>query len=338
MEGGHHLSGRIELQPLMVDTDLGRYSIMPDKIKMIRFLKPAKDEEGDAADEEADANAPRAMARAAMAMRAQNRRNMAGMMGEQASPPFPGTMARGKVVTTSDREIVGNIFIPSDFKLEFDFGTLTLAAPKLRSITFTGADRTTGSVKADAASSRAAGEAQGEPSAPPRYFRFQHSVIIGALTGERVTLYNIETGRSQSVALSGSNDAPLEVSPILGQNLVALAFEGPKITRIAVADLASGTWHPQDLREPVEGHVRPVVAPGLAVYNLGRYVYAYSAEAQRWGVAELPEGLRAGPLVGPNGATIEGHGQIYTFIPRTGQWEHIDVRALLDVAGAEKKK
>ena len=44
--------------------------------------------------------------------------------------------------------------------------------------------------------------------------------------------------------------------------------------RTAVADLASGTWHPQELREPVDGRVRPIVTQGLAVYNLGRYVYA----------------------------------------------------------------
>jgi hypothetical protein len=152
-----------------------------------------------------------------------------------------------------------------------------------------------------------------------------------------VILYDLETKKSQTLELSGSKDAPLEVTPILAKDILALALKGPKITRIAVADLASGTWHAQDLREPIEGSVRPFVAPGLAVYCLGRYAYGYSALAQRWDVAELPEGLRAGPIVGPDGATIEGRGHIYSFIPKAGRWEHIDVRAIQDIAGAEPK-
>ena len=44
MEGGQHLSGRIDLGAIAVQTDLGRYTIMPDKIKMIRFLKPANED------------------------------------------------------------------------------------------------------------------------------------------------------------------------------------------------------------------------------------------------------------------------------------------------------
>jgi len=82
----------------------------------------------------------------------------------------------------------------------------------------------------------------------------------------------------------------------------------------------------------------PFDAPGLAVYCLGRYAYADSAEAQRWDAAERPEGLRAGPIVGPNGATIEGRGHIYSFIPKAGKWEHIDVRAIRDVLRSEPNR
>ena len=108
--------------------------------------------------------------------------------------------------------------------------------------------------------------------------------------GNRVALYNIDTKTSQTIELSASRDDPVEVTPISGQDILALGLNGSKITRIAVADLASGTWHPQDLRQPAEGRVSPIVGPGVAVYTLGRYVYAYSATAHRWDVAELPEG------------------------------------------------
>src|SRR5207248_3051758 len=83
------------------------------------------------------------------------------------------------------QEIIGNIYIPLDFKLELDFGMLSLAAPKLRSITFTDADRKTGTAKADTAPSRAAGEAPDTSSTPPRYFRHEHAVIVGSPAGAR---------------------------------------------------------------------------------------------------------------------------------------------------------
>ena len=177
----------------------------------------------------------------------------------------------------------------------------------------------------------------GEDTSPPRYFRQGSFVIVISPVGDRVTLYNLDTKKSESLELSGSKDAPLEVTPILDENLVALMLKGPKVTRIAVADIASGTWHSQELRKPIDGQAVPIVASGVVVYNLGRDVYAYGAEAQRWDVAELPEGVRAMPSVGPGTATIESHGHIYTFAGKTGKWDHVDVRAILDVVGAEKK-
>ena len=51
MEGGKRLKGHMDLRPIIVDCDLGQYSIAPDKIKMIRFLKPMTDvKPGDAAE------------------------------------------------------------------------------------------------------------------------------------------------------------------------------------------------------------------------------------------------------------------------------------------------
>ena len=43
MEGGQLLSGKIDLRPVIVDGDLGQYVIAPEKIKMIRFLKPVNE-------------------------------------------------------------------------------------------------------------------------------------------------------------------------------------------------------------------------------------------------------------------------------------------------------
>lgn len=233
------------------------------------------------------------------------------------------------------------IHIPSDFRLELDFGALTLAPVKLRSITFSDDDRKENPAKAEAAAPRTheyvPRPASGEDASLPRYFRQGSSVIVISPEGDRVTLYKLDTKKSESLKLSGPNDGPLEVTPILSENLAALMLKGPRVTRIAVADTASGTWHSQGLRKPFEGQAVPIVESGVIVYKLGRDVYAYGVEAQRWDVVELPEGALAMPTVGPGTITIESHGHIYTFAGKTGKWDHVDVRAILGVVGAEKK-
>ncbi len=162
------------------------------------------------------------------------------------------------------------------------------------------------------------------------------SIIVISPTGGRVTLYDLNTKKSDSIELSISKDAPLEVVPIVGAaDLVALMLKGPKVTRIAVA--SGGTWHSQALRESIDGQAVPIVAPGVVAYKIGRNVYAYGAASQRWDVAEVPEGVPATPVVGANSITMEGHGHIFSFDAETGKWDHIDVRSILD-SGSTKKK
>jgi hypothetical protein len=130
---------------------------------------------------------------------------------------------------------------------------------------------------------------------------------------------------------------------ITGPGVVAVLLKGPKITRIAAADQA-GTWITQDLREPVEGQVSPIVGVNVAAYALGRYVYAFSAAASRWDVAELPEGVPTRPVVGGNEITLEGGGHIFTFSAQTGKWNDLDLNAIFKSAedqgeaGTERKK
>jgi hypothetical protein len=345
MEGGQRLSGKIDLRPVIVDGDLGRYTIMPDKIKMIRFLKPANEVEGDG-----DIEGGGGDGKPVVPARLQNRglparvvrvgRGGFGGTGDR-DPRTGAALARGKVITITDQEIIGTIHIPADISLVLDFGALNLAPAKLRSITFTGANRQEKPAPAGAATLRTPEDvgqvAQLDAASPPRYFRHGNSLVVISSVGDRVMLFDIETKKSQSLELPGSKDAPLEVALVTGDNFVALTLRGSKITRIAVADTSSGLWHPQELRTPIEGRAVPIVGPGVVLYVLGRDVYAYGAQAQRWDVAELAEGVRATPVVAAGTITIEGQGHIYTFAGKSGKWEHVDVRAVLEAAGAEKK-
>jgi hypothetical protein len=107
------------------------------------------------------------------------------------------------------------------------------------------------------------------------------------------------------------------------------------VTRVAAANSLTGVWHTQELREPVKGSASPIVGPGVVAYGLGRYVYAYSAGAQRWGVAELPKGVQAVPIVGSNTVRVEMPGHIYTFDGQAARWNHVDINALLETAAGD---
>ncbi len=344
MEGGQRLSGKIDLRSIVVDGDLGRYMIAPYKIKVIRFLKPVdgvnpvNGPEGDNNNGAGGGNEAVVVQEAILAHPAVRRVGRVGVAigGFQMQAP-----TRGKVITTTDNEIIGTIHIPTEFRLELEFGSLVLAPDKLRSITFTEESRENnprkGAAKAPGAPHDLGHLAPGREASPPRYFRHGSSIFVISPVGDRVTLYSLETAKSESLEFSASHDSPLGITPILDQNLVALMLAGPKIARIAVADIARGTWHAQELRKPIDGRAVPIVASGVVVYNLGPDVYAYGAEAERWDVVELPDGIRAAPTVAPGTATIETDGHIYTFTSKSGKWNHVDVRAILD-AGANEKK
>jgi hypothetical protein len=290
---------------------------MPDRVKSIRFLKPANEvKAAPKPGEGGDDNAPVGMANAM------------------------GMPIRAKVITTTDQEIIGVLESPVNFPLELGFGSLVPTLDKLRSITFTDGDRKGEPAGPGAGAAFHAPEdpGPGETSRTPRYLRHQNSIIVVSPVGDKATIYDLEAKQPHSLDLTGTKDAPLQVTPIMGPDIVALGLKGPKIDRIAVADTARGTWSVQALREPFGGQAMPIIAPGMAVYTIGRSVYAYSAAAHRWDVVDLLEGIPAVPVVGSDGASIESHGHIYSFAPKTGKWEHIDVRAILDVAGAEKKK
>lgn len=119
MEGGQKLEGTVYFRPLIVDSDLGQYTIRPEKIKMIQFLKRADVDDEAPPDEP---RVPRANANAPVAAR---------MM--RVGPPH--ARVRGKVVTTTDKVIIGDIHIPTDFALELEFGRLSPSPEKLRILT-----------------------------------------------------------------------------------------------------------------------------------------------------------------------------------------------------------
>jgi len=115
---------------------------------------------------------------------------------------------------------------------------------------------------------------------------------------------------------------------------VSLMLDGPKITRLYVFSREDWKWYPQELKEPVAGTVSLIMGRSVAAYAQGRTIYAFSTEAKRWSILELPQEAPAQPgmSVFSDSIVFEFNGHIYEFSGKTGEWKHTDLRALIDAA------
>jgi hypothetical protein len=243
-------------------------------------------------------------------------------LNRQGSDGTSYNLIQGIVVTTSNKEIRGAVHVP-EWRLRIDDGTLKLIPQKLKTVAIAAEPEKQPTEKTSA-------KGQGTS-----YSRLNDTIFMNSAGGDRVTFVDIGTKKSTSVRLSESKASGLKAVPIWGSNVVALMISGPKVTRISAANSLTGVWHTQELREPVKGTASPLVAPGVVAYGLGRYVYAYSAATQRWGVVELPHGMQAVPIVSPDSVRVETPGHIYTFDSQTARWNHVDIGELLETARAE---
>jgi len=119
----------------------------------------------------------------------------------------------------------------------------------------------------------------------------------------------------------------VKATPILTPDVLALMMEGPEISQIATFDTVSGDWIAQDLREPARGKAVPLVGQGMAVYAVGRYVYAFSAPAKRWDVLELAEGAKPFPILVTTYIKVEDGSRLHIFSLKTGRWSSLDTKA-----------
>ncbi len=177
--------------------------------------------------------------------------------------------------------------------------------------------------------------------APPSVSESGSNIMVASARGDRVAIFDRQTGKSSSVQLAAPTSERHQISAVWGANndLLALAVNGPKITRIAVyamAGLAGQTdgWYAQDLRQPYVDSAQPIVGNACVAYVAGRRVYAFSAQTQGWDVLELdvPEGNI--PIVSQSddlqAFKVTSGSHIYTFSVGLGKWKDIDLNAVLD--------
>ncbi len=148
-------------------------------------------------------------------------------------------------------------------------------------------------------------------------------IAVPSPGGERIWAQSFETGTWQSYRVPQGAKATAILSP----GILALLMEGPEVTQIATFAIVSGEWITQDLREPAHGRVVPLVGPGVAVYAVGRYVYAFSQAAKRWDVLELAEGVKPYPILSGTYIKVEDGSHLHIFSHKTGRWSSLDTKA-----------
>jgi RNA polymerase sigma factor (sigma-70 family) len=174
----------------------------------------------------------------------------------------------------------------------------------------------------------------GDPDGP-RYVGNGDLFFVTSANGEKFSIYDAATNKASTVRLNGSKEQPLQATPIMGTgNLISLMLKGSKLTRICVFSRADWKWYPQDLKEPVAGTLTPTLGHSVAGCDQDGTIYAFSADARRWSILELPEDAPASPglRVLPDSIVVEYLGHIHEFSGKTGTWKHTDLRALIDAA------
>jgi hypothetical protein len=185
------------------------------------------------------------------------------------------------------------------------------------------------------------------PGAPGvTQFETAGMIVVVSPRGDNVVSFNKLTGARRSMRLADADGPKLTVKPVAGawdaqgRGVVALEIRGPSVKRLAVASElfynrnSTGTWYSHDLSEPVESAI-PRVGSHTAVYVLGRYVYALAADAGKWDVLELPQGVQPKPTLRIDSWAVPFGPHLYIF--NNGKWVDVNTDSNVDEDGDPSK-
>ncbi len=150
--------------------------------------------------------------------------------------------------------------------------------------------------------------------------------------------YNLKTDQWALQDIRGGTEGRVDVlgndGPQGQMSLLPCVFRGSGFTQLAILDFERSSWTVQNLLEPSDEPLMPSVQEKLAMYVVGRHVYAYSSDAGRWGTLELEERLlpaRAvhrsdhSPVWTQEGMfAVSQHGHLHIFNAKLGRWQSIN--------------
>jgi RNA polymerase sigma factor (sigma-70 family) len=162
-------------------------------------------------------------------------------------------------------------------------------------------------------------------AAPPSITQMVGGWVV-SISGERdrVTVLNTETG------LRTTHRFPSKMNtlvPVCSSGVIAFYLKAPEIRQVVVFNFGDKKWYTQDLKESTT-EASPVVGPQEARYELGRFLYIFSARANKWSILELKSGKVQNLVRFDDQRTdkrIFQEGTIlHIYNPRTGEWTHED--------------
>ena len=162
----------------------------------------------------------------------------------------------------------------------------------------------------------AAGPANGFP--PRIQSRIQSEKYVATLTPARDRIATIGTNSASWETYEAPKGTT--VIPVGGMSLIAVRYDGPEIGEIAAFDADKAKWFRNPLVEPAKGQAFPIVFLDVVVYRIGRRVYAFSTQSDKWDVLTLDEGSNAQPNIARNFVTVEDADHLWVFNGKLGRW------------------
>jgi hypothetical protein len=160
-------------------------------------------------------------------------------------------------------------------------------------------------------------------------------IVANGSNGAHLAEYNLTTDRWALQDLRGGTDGQAGIPRATSgskEYVLPCLLNGSGFTQIAVFDVGRGSWSIQNLLEPTEQWAVPIQQGRLAMYVLGRHVYAYSAETGTWDTLTLDETLLPNRMMsGPpllrdrlDMFAVSQHGRLHLFTEKAGRWETVN--------------
>ncbi len=162
-------------------------------------------------------------------------------------------------------------------------------------------------------------------------------IVANGPHGAHLAAYNLKTDRWALQDLRGGTQGHAAVAGSRSnakEHVLPCLLVGSGFTQVAVFDFGRGSWSIQNLLEPSENWVRPIKQGRLAMYVLGRQVYAYRADTGTWDTLTLEEKLLPETTVRQNGLpllsdrqdmfAVSQHGRLHVFTANAGRWETVN--------------
>ncbi len=122
------------------------------------------------------------------------------------------------------------------------------------------------------------------------------------------------------------------LTAIASNEIVALAQDGPDVKELAVFESFQGEWKTHPLPEPAKHAVSPHILNDVAVFAVGKHLYAYRGKGMYWSARDLPSDDPPVVQVVPNAFLVQQGKTLYVYSTINGTWsDGADVEPAVEI-------